>query len=1721
MPRREFSSKRTARNARTRFHLSRSLAYESLEPRHLLATIQLLAAGVTNEERIELQIENQTVRSFTNVGGDAYGGQFVTLQHTVPGTVTPDQIRVAFTNDLYDEASGIDRNFRLDAVVIDGQRFETEDSSVFSTGTWKPEDGIVPGFRESEFLHSDGYFQFAIPSAATSVVEVRAFGSEGTEDFELRINNIRVASFSVSTNYQVYRYESNTPVSPQDVRIVFANDVFDESNGIDENLIVDYLAIDGVRFETEAPNVFSTGTWLPIDGIVPGFRQSEWIHTAGYFQFAASHRYGDISLAESVINVSESESAATISVRRTNGSDGRVTVDYRTVALSATEGEDFIARNGTLTFQDGETTKTVSIPIINDSDIEFDEQFGFTIDNVTGGAALLAPRTATVTIDDNDSVQSAGDGLLGEYFDGSNFTSRFLNRVDETINFNWTNGAPASGMGVDTYSVRWTGQIEPRFSELYTFETRSDDGVRLWVDDQLVIDKWLVHSATTHTGTISLEAGRLYDIRLEYFENAGSASVRLRWQSPSQVLEVIPRSQLYAADPPAPQPGSDMSKQDIATGLVKPTTIDWTPNGRNLLIGEQRGVIRVMRDGVLLSTPFLDFSDRVNGTRDRGLMDIAVHPDFESNPFVYLLYTYDPPEVNQYSSGSLAGPDGKGNRAGRLTRVTADAGTGYTTIVPNSEVVLVGGNSIWENFNAFANSTFDFDEPPAGILPDGTNLQDFIATDSESHTVGSVEFGLDGNLFVTIGDGTSYNRVDPRTVRVQDIDNLSGKVLRIDPISGEGLPSNPYFNGDVDANRSKVYQIGLRNPFRSAVHPTTGDLFIGDVGWTQWEEINRGEPGSNFGWPYYEGGDGVSLRTRRYEDLPEATAFYNSGVSVDASVYGLNHAQTGINAIILGDFYDGEAFPERYRGDLFFNDLGQGIVRNISFNEDGTISTVETFATGANIVVQIKQGPDGNLYYVDLNDGTVGRWVFVDANSSVAAVEAPDVPANSQWFQQDASGIVIAALDTGFTQSEQSVELWRNDGEIPNDGIDNDANGVVDDRNGYNFHLDQRWVTDVNGHGTLLGELMANNIASNAKLMPLRVTDADGFASASAIAKAIRYAVDHGADVIAIPLDTPSSEVIEDAIAYAAIRDVFIVAASGNAGLDSPSGIAQLSSKYANVLAAGAHDTAFNRLPESNSVGMSNAIQLDALGIAMERTSAGSTTYRGTSIATAVIAGTAAIAKHANPQLTGSQIRQLLIATARPAPSGSDSIGQLFPAHSYARALKTRDTTISLIDDAWHVHLGDSDNQVTWTSATNTLGVDGISYPIDTEQGHQISIHGAGGANSITVFGALDYSTTRSFGESLRIVQRDRIIDASRFQNQILHAGSTESTLTIVASEHSDSVQSAVGDWLAQESVDKATRAFGFKAIQVNTRDGNDTVSILGTSDSDSFVLSPRIARASSGDASVTFRGSEQFDVDLLAGDDQARVSASQADQLIEMEFDSMRIRNGSEEWLRLGNTEKTTVRANAGFDSVSILDSGVTDRLVIHPGSLLWKGDGFEHRATQLEEISAISNSGNDFLVINGSDLVDVANVSPREVNFASPGFLVTATGFYNTRLSGGTALDQIHFQGDTNDQFYFSNDAYARFSDTSFVVTAVGFETRTADGNGGNDRARILDSTGDDTLTVDATWLQLASDSRTDELRAFHRMIAESLLDDGIDVVEQLAASLAYELTLRGDWE
>lgn len=413
--------------------------------------------------------------------------------------------------------------------------------------------------------------------------------------------------------------------------------------------------------------------------------------------------------------------------------------------------------------------------------------------------------------------------------------------------------------------------------------------------------------------------------------------------------------------------------ETVLLGLTQPTAIDFTGDGK-IFVAQKDGIVRVAENEQLLPAPFIDMTATTNNTHDRGLLGLAAHPDFPNTPYVYLAHTYDPPETQ--GRHGLDGSDGFGNRVARVVRVTADPNTNFATAIPGSEVIVLGTNSTWENIShPELNSTHEIFIDPS--CPEHGTLDDCIPADSTSHTIGGLAFGIDGMLYVTSGDGTSFGRVDPRTVRVQDVNSLSGKMLRIDPITGLGLSDNPFVdqqNPDLSANRSKVWSYGLRNPFRFAIHPHNGEPYIGDVGWGSWEEINTGR-GANFGWPFYEGGNGTSLQTGGYSDLPEAEAFYQSGETVVAPAWSRSHS-AGAIAIIVGDFYTGNVYPAEFHDTLFITDFGEPTIRAVEFDEFGDLVQTQVVMNGVGLVSQMKMGPDGLMYYADLVGGVIGRITY-------------------------------------------------------------------------------------------------------------------------------------------------------------------------------------------------------------------------------------------------------------------------------------------------------------------------------------------------------------------------------------------------------------------------------------------------------------------------------------------------------------------------------------------------------------------------------------------------------------------------------------------------------------------------------------------------------------------------------------------------------------------------
>lgn len=257
------------------------LSLETLEERHLLSSVSLFVAGETNKETIKLYVDDQRVRTFRNIGGDASAGRFIRLGYRSPNEITPDQIRIEFIND---RNRGADRNVRVDRIRIGRDVYQTESPDVYSTGTWVDGIGVTPGNHESEYLHTNGYFQYGSP-AQGSLIQVEARGETGQEEMTLEVDGEELAYWQAGTEFQTFSIQTNTTVSPDQIRVIFTNDASDPSGGWDRNLQVDRITVDGMTIETESDTVFSTGTWKPEDGVTPGFRNSEYLHANGYFQF--------------------------------------------------------------------------------------------------------------------------------------------------------------------------------------------------------------------------------------------------------------------------------------------------------------------------------------------------------------------------------------------------------------------------------------------------------------------------------------------------------------------------------------------------------------------------------------------------------------------------------------------------------------------------------------------------------------------------------------------------------------------------------------------------------------------------------------------------------------------------------------------------------------------------------------------------------------------------------------------------------------------------------------------------------------------------------------------------------------------------------------------------------------------------------------------------------------------------------------------------------------------------------------------------------------------------------------------------------------------------------------------------------------------------------------------------------------------------------------------
>lgn len=429
-----------------------------------------------------------------------------------------------------------------------------------------------------------------------------------------------------------------------------------------------------------------------------------------------------------------------------------------------------------------------------------------------------------------------------------------------------------------------------------------------------------------------------------------------------------------ASQPAHAQGGFNMPygfiQDTVVLGLDRPTSFALLPDGR-ILIAEKSGVVRVAQDGQLLPEPFIDLSTEVNDSSDRGLLGITVHPNWPAAPYVYLAYTYDPPEIKDHNPA--------GARVSRVLRLSADPNN-LNVALPGSGVVLLGTNSTAEHVgNPDAGDT----EPFSCFDDSGSFVRDCVAAEGTAHTLDSVRFGADGALYISSGDGIVNSKGNSRALNP---DSLNGKILRINPETGEGYPDNPFFDGDPNSNRSKVFAMGLRNPFRFTVDPRNGQVIVADVGNSNWEEINRGGPGSNFGWPCYEG---------PYEAATYANcdAYHSGSLPITQAVYSYPHSvkdpQRG--SAIGGDLYLGNVFPPLYRGAYFYHDFNGGVVDFLTFNADGSANHNE-FATNVPGIVQMTTGQDGAIYVISVILGGIWRIRYAPGGNRPPTADAAADP---------------------------------------------------------------------------------------------------------------------------------------------------------------------------------------------------------------------------------------------------------------------------------------------------------------------------------------------------------------------------------------------------------------------------------------------------------------------------------------------------------------------------------------------------------------------------------------------------------------------------------------------------------------------------------------------------------------------------------------------------------
>jgi glucose/arabinose dehydrogenase len=487
----------------------------------------------------------------------------------------------------------------------------------------------------------------------------------------------------------------------------------------------------------------------------------------------------------------------------------------------------------------------------------------------------------------------------------------------------------------------------------------------------------------------------------------------------------------------------------VISGLTNPTAIRFSPDGR-VFVAEKSGLLKVF-DSLSAATPTVvaDLRTEVDNYWDRGLLGLALDPGFPTVPYVYLLYTYD------------GGP-------GQTAPVWNDACS--TPPGPTTDGCVVTGKLV--RLQLSGNSVVD-----RTTLIGGEWCQQF-----PSHSIGNLGFGPDGKLYVSGGEGASFTGVDygqyggssgsptpknpcgdppagvggtesPPTaeggaLRSQSVRRaagepvvLNGALLRVDPTTGAAAADNP-LAASTSANARRIIAYGMRNPFRFTFRPGTNEVWVGDVGWNNWEELDRvPNPTAsplNFGWPCYEGNSPQAGYQSANLDL--CNSLYAAGTasapyytySHSASVVSGDNCPTANGSVVSAlSFYSSGSYPSSYNGALFFGDHSRNCIWAMLPSTNGVPdpSKITLIESAASNPVDIEPGPNGDLYYVDFDGGTIRKISYSATQNQTCTAGTWD----AQYFNNTTlSGAPV------LEQCEQAINYnWGTGSPAPGVSVDN------------------------------------------------------------------------------------------------------------------------------------------------------------------------------------------------------------------------------------------------------------------------------------------------------------------------------------------------------------------------------------------------------------------------------------------------------------------------------------------------------------------------------------------------------------------------------------------------------------------------------------------------------------------------------------------------------------